>query len=371
VISARVPAFDLRRSLAWGTAWAMTVTIVEALAIHPIDAWGSIQQLLFWVMYWMAPLWCLVGAVFVWLASRSNRTTNLRTLIPIFIVLSALLSAVQPPIAWAFTSLIQGIVPSLERYMRESGLTPPLRENWLSIGLYLLWVNLFYGALLMTVCRLTLRDERMRHRLHQSAMARSRTQALLDAERLQALQAQIDPNLLLGSMQELKERYRGNPEGAERLLEALVEFMRCAMHGLRTSVSTVNAEVQLARAFAQLQRERGFEGAWRVIEEPASDPPLSHPFPSLLMLPLLALASEGGRPVLKVRSNQESSVLSLHGLAQGISGDLMLQVRSRLLALYGDRFDIETGSLTHSQLAITLHSNPLNPGHTHDESNGR
>jgi hypothetical protein len=368
VIAARAPAFDLRRSLIWGTTWAVTVTIVEALAISPVDAWGSARQLLFWLIYWIAPLWCLIGAAFVWLSTRAEGSGSLPRLIGGFLVLSVAASALQPVVSMGLIRLSRGVMPSLELAAREFNTVTPVPENWLSIGMYELWVNLFYGALLIIACRLTLRDQRLRHRLHQAAMARSRTQALLDTERLEALQTQIDPSLLLDSMQQLKGRYRENPENAERLLEALVEFMRYAMHGLRGSVSTVSAELKLARAFAHLQRERGFDGAWRVIEEPCAEPHASLPFPSLLILPLLALGGEGGRPVLKARSDGDRIVLSLHGLAQGVSADLMQQMRSRLLALYEGRFDIETGASAHGPLVITLRANPLDTGDKHDES---
>jgi LytS/YehU family sensor histidine kinase len=256
-------------------------------------------------------------------------------------------------------------LPSVGRYTREFGITTPLRENWTTLGLYELWVTLFYGALLITTRILTLRSEGIRRLIHQNAMARSRTQALLDDERLQALQAQIDPSLLLDSMQELKQRYRTNPEEAERLLEALVDFMRYAMQGLRAPVSTLFSELQLARAFVHLQRERGVGGVWRVVGEPSPDPQ-AYKFPSLLMLPLLALGGDSRNSVLRVRADKDQAVLSLHGIAQSISADLYQQIRSRLRALYGDRFTLEATSFSQSPLAITLHSNITTKGESHE-----
>jgi Histidine kinase len=371
VTPVREPVFDLWRSLAWGTTWAVTVSIVEALAISPLEAWGSREQLFFFLIYWTTPYWCGVGAVVVWLCARTARSGTLPGLIAGFIVLTIVSSAAWQPMSAVLIHLAEAALPSLERYAQGSSITRPTRENWLSIAFYMLWVNLFYGGLLVAVCRVTLRDERIRHRLHQAAMSRSRTQALLDAERLQALQAQIDPGLLLDSMQELKQRYRDNPQGAERLLEALVEFMRYAMHGLRHPISTLAAEVQLAAAFAQLQRERGVEGAWRVIEEPSVDPERSYKFPSLLMLPLLGLGGEDRRPVLTVRTNKDRGVLSLQGIGERISDELLQQMRSRFRALYGEGFAIETGSTLQSRLSITLHFSPLNPGESNDRSIGR
>jgi hypothetical protein len=148
------------------------------------------------------------------------------------------------------------------------------------------------------------------------------------------------------------------------LFEALVEFLRHAMHGLRNPVSTVDAELKLARAFVQLQQERGVHGGWRVIEEPAQivSP---HEFPSLLMLPLLALGGEGGRPMLRVRVQNGQTELSLHGLARGVSVELRQQIGARLRVLYGERFRFESLSPAYNQLAITLPSGGASPGESH------
>jgi hypothetical protein len=196
--------------------------------------------------------------------------------------------------------------------------------------------------------------DRTRQLLYQSAMARSRAAALLDDARLQALQSQIDPNLLLDSMQELDQRYRTNPDRAERLLEALVEFLRYAMHGLRVPVSTLKAELHLARAFSRLQLERGRGGVWRIVED--SEFPSAAPlkFPSLLMLQLLALGGDDEPAILRVRADRGQTVLSLHGLSRSVSAELHQQVRTRLYALYGERFQFDSDFPNPDQVRITL-----------------
>jgi hypothetical protein len=253
------------------------------------------------------------------------------------------------------------VFPGFERYTTAPWATVAQWSNWSTLSVYQLWETMFYGGLLVAARIFTVRVERTRHLLHQSAMARSRTEGLLDAARLQALQSQVDPNLLLDSMHELEQRYRVSPEHAERLLEALVEFLRYAMHGLRVPVSTLDAELQLARAFSQLQRERGVEGAWRIVEESAS-PGVAFKFPSLLMLPLLALGGEGGRPMLRVRADGGTAIVSLLGLSQSVSAELSQQVRARLYALYGKRFEFESLPSAPNQLRITLQPTPMPPG---------
>ncbi len=353
--------FGSRSAIYWGVTWGVGVGVVEYLAVAPIDDWGSMQQLLFWLLYWMMPYWCVVGCLFVGLADRHERSAHRGRFVAAFIALCAIAAVLQPLLSIGLVSLTTDVFPGFARYAAAAGATLTQWSNWSTISVYQLWETSFYGGLLVAARILTVRVERTRHLLHRSAMARSRTEGLLDAARLQALQSQIDPNLLLDSMHELEQRYRASPERAERLLEALVEFLRYAMHGLRVPVSTLGAEMQLACAFSQLQRERGMESAWRIVDE-STPPGIVFKFPSLLMLPLMALGGDGGRPMLRLRSESEQAVLSLHGLSRSVSPELSQQVQSRLYALYGKRFNFESHLSTPNQLRITLQPIPIPSG---------
>ena len=357
------PSFrSSRRGAAyWSITWGVGVGIIEYLTLAPTDDWGSLQQLLlFSLLYWLMPYWCVIGRLFVWLADHHERIASRGRSIAAFIALCALAAGLQPLLSIALIHLTTDAFSGFERYA-AAGATRPEWANWSTLSLYQLWVTLFYGGLLVAARIFTMRIERTRHLLHQSALARSRTDALLDAARLQALQSQIDPNLLLDSMQELEQRYRASPERAERMLEALVEFLRYAIQGLRVPVSTLEAELQLARAFSHLQHERGVQSAWRIVEEPA--PPTTTPFkfPSLMMLRLMALGGDGGRPMLRVQARSGETVLSLYDLSRSVSAELRQQISGRLHALYGERFRFECHLPTPHQLRITLQPTPTLP----------
>ena len=356
--------FSAQSATYWGVAWGVGVGVVEYLAVEPIDDWGSLKQLVFWLLNWMMPYWCVVGCLFVGLADRHEHIAQRGRFIAAFISLCVIAAVLQPLLSLGVVRLTTDAFPGFERYAEAAGAPRVQWSNWSTISLYQLWVTVFYGGLLVAARVFTVRAERTRHLLHQSAMARSRTEALLDAARLQALQSQIDPNLLLDSMQELEQRYRASPQRAERLLEALVEFLRYAMHGLRVPISTLDAELQLARAFSQLQQERGMDGAWRIVEEPT---PPTNPikFPSLLMLPLMALGGHGGRPMLRVRAERGQTVISLHGLSRSVSAELSRQVQGRLYALYGERFTFESPPSAAHQIRITLQPIPAPTGESH------
>lgn len=356
--------FGSRGATFWGISWAVAVGTIEYLIIAPFDAWGSIRQLVFWLLYWMMPYWCVIGCIFVGLADHYERTASWGRLTAALIAVCGLSAVLDPLLSIVLIRLTTAAFPGFERYAAELRDIEPTWGNWKTFSLYQLWEATFYGGLLVAARILAVRVERTNHLLHQCAIMRGRTDALLDEARLQALQSQIDPNLLLDSMRELDQRYRASPERAERLLEALVEFLRYAMHGLRVSVSTLAAELQLARAFSDLQHERGLEGAWRIVEESES-PCTPLKFPSLLMLQLLGLGGVGGRPMLRVRSQNGQTVLSLHGFSLSISIEFRQQMRARLYALYGERFDVESQLSYPHQLRITLQPLSIASGESH------
>jgi hypothetical protein len=340
---------NLRRMVSWAATWALAVMFVEHLALAPSQVL-RFGHLFLELLFWEATTWFLSGCLYVALSDAAERLSSTRARVTGWILWLGvwLVNAVAQPV------LLSGLTTAthLQQLAGDIGLVHA-SSDWLALALYNFWVSLFYGGLLTAAYALTLRAERTRSLLHASSMTRSRTDALLDAVRLQAMESQIDPILLLDSMQDLQLRYRSDPQAADRLLEALVEFLRCAMQGLRDRVSTVDGELRLARAYSHLQQERGIDAVWRVCEQSAPPLPAAQ-FPSLLMLPLLALAGKDSRPLLRAGTQGGRIILSLHGLAQAIPHELRQQLSSRLGSLYGDSFSVDCPPEPRSHLAITL-----------------
>jgi hypothetical protein len=317
------------------------------------------KELVPWFTYWLTPLWCGVsgaGVVLLLLVNQAERRRGWPAILAVYLAVCPLAGLLQEPLEVALLS-VWGTVPVSGSY------GSPLRP-WDASGLYHTWIFMFYGAILIAAYLATVRAERTRSLLHESKMARDRIEGLLDAERLRVLQAQIDPTLLLGTMRELELRYRSDPAQAERLLEALVEFLRCAMNGLRIANSTFGAEIELARAFAALQRERGVTDGWRVSNDDSAAA-AAMPFPSLLMLRLLALSAAGGRPLLRVRDHPDGVSLVLCGLAETVPADLRLQLDTQLSVMYGSRFRLEYSSTRPSQLTLVLQRESFTQGDVH------
>jgi Histidine kinase len=345
------PSRRRRRILAWGTAWGIAMTVVEQLAFTPGEAWATVSMLLWWLTNWLTPVWCLVGCIFVWLADRAARQHEIRGALLGWLTVAVTSAIVQPFLSNLVQTWIREFLPAAAAFTRRM----PLQPLTMPLTVYNLWINLFYGGLLMMAYSLTLRRERMRSLLHANAVARNHTQAILDEARLQAMQRQVDPALLLNSMGELEKRYRNEPDRAERLLETLVEFLRCAMPGLREPISTVEAELRLARAYVRLQEERGSGSGWSI--EELQNGALHAQFPSLLMLPLLALGADGSNSLLTTQSANGRVTLTLSGLREA-SLDFVQLLRTRLQSVYGEAFAVKRDPSIKTVLEITLIAEP-------------
>jgi hypothetical protein len=350
------PGRRWRRILAWGTAWGIAMTLIEQLVFTPGDAWVTVSMLVWWLTHWLTPVWCLVGCAFVWVADRAVRRHEVLGALLGWLSVAVASSNVQPFLSTVVQAWMLEVLPAAAAFATQETMPMPPQPLTMSLTVYNLWINVFYGGLLMMAYSLTLRRERVRSLLHANAVARNHTQGILDEARLQALQRQVDPALLLSSMGELEKRYRNEPEGAERLLETLVEFLRCAMPGLREPTSTVDTELRLARAYVRLQEERGSTSGWRIEEMQSGTLPAK--FPSLLMLPLLALGAEGSGPLLTTEAANGRVTLTLRG-CRDAPVDLVQLLRTRLQSIYGEDFALIRDPSTTTALQITLNTLPM------------
>lgn len=106
--------------------------------------------------------------------------------------------------------------------------------------------------------------------------------------RAQELQARIDPQLLFALLDALRELYRRDAARAERFLDGLIVFLRHALPRLRTAWPSLAREVELARAFVELQVLADRPAALKVSVAPSA---LHARFPPGILLPLLDTAS--------------------------------------------------------------------------------
>src|SRR5438552_3794706 len=86
-------------------------------------------------------------------------------------------------------------------------------------------------------------------------------------------------------MTEVQRRYATDPLAMARLLDALVDFLRAAMPGVRGGSSTLLAELSLATLYVKVRSElEPGRHTWAI----HTDGPMPDlPFPALMLLPVL------------------------------------------------------------------------------------
>jgi hypothetical protein len=350
-------SWSTRRILQWGVLWGLLLSAAEFFVNLPVHGMPLPAFLLWWLTVWPLPLWCLLGSVMLLLARRAERSGHWRA--PFLFGLAAALawSAYQPLHVLMMNEGWRDIAagPTLMAMAGTEITAFNLPLASLTLFAYNLWVSLFYGGLLVGGYALSVRNERMRTTLREAALVRGRTEALLGELRLQTLRSQIDPALLLAGLDEVQRLYRDQPDRADDLLERLVDFLRAAMPGLKTRHSTLHAEVRLAAACAALQWRMPGGARW-TIERPDALP--EWPFPSMLLLPVLAGAQAGASPRLIVQWVEGKVVLTVQDVGRRLSADIEQRTRLRLHALLGERVRLRANDSPQTQLVVELEPAP-------------
>jgi hypothetical protein len=348
----------LRQILVWSAMWSVLVLAAESPVVQDSHA-GVLESLAFWSLIFCPPIWCAAGCCYLTAARQAVLSARWGRLV----------------LAWLLISLCWGLIQlwpnvGFSRSLKiASSTSSRFLHSWhaaLQILPFTVWNSLFYGGLLVAAYALSLRSERNRLLLQDASIARGRTAALRGELALANLQRHVEPALLLDVMGEVELLYRSGTDRADELLARLVEFLRCAMPGLKGLASTLQAELQLAAAWTQLQRARAAGAAGDAPPAPlwtldiAPELP-AQAFPSQIMLPLLALAAPGSQPCLKVRHGEEGLRIEVHGLGQPLPASFSNHARLSLRSLLGPDFAFDTGAGPPISLALSLPPQP-NPG---------
>jgi Histidine kinase len=131
-------------------------------------------------------------------------------------------------------------------------------------------------------------DRQVAQALHAAELARVDTQRRTLEADLQAMQAQVEPAFLLGTLEDVGRLHETDPDTADRVLDALILFLRAALPHLRETTSTVSKEVDLARAYLSIAKVRLKDHLSFSIDVPEA----AHEarMPPMVLLPLLESA---------------------------------------------------------------------------------
>lgn len=170
--------------------------------------------------------------------------------------------------------------------------------------LYGLWQLAFWGSAGAALHASDLRHKRSTVALRKGELARLRSERRLAEMRLSALHAQVEPEFVLTTLDTVERLYDRDVEAADRVLDALIQFLREATPLLRRQTSSIDQECRLLHLYLRvLGAASGLVDDVSVAVEPsARDMPL--PPGILVSLAQQVLGSLAGGPArFQVRSS--------------------------------------------------------------------
>lgn len=195
------------------------------------------------------------------------------------------------------------------------------------------------------------------------------SQAVLASD-LKALQAQIEPHFLYNTLANTRYLVRHQPERALDMLDHLIAYLRSALPDLRSPMSTLGRECELAGHYLALMAIR--YGDRLSVSIDCEDGVGDLPLPPLMLMPLVENAVQhgvephAGEVMVAVSARLDAGLVRVavrdNGAGVGIavlgSGVGLRNVRQRLEALYGAaaslRLSMGTDGWTAAELTFPL-----------------
>jgi hypothetical protein len=216
-----------------------------------------------------------------------------------------------------------------------------------------LWMHTTYFLLAVWYYESMDRTRRSMVALRESELTRRGAERWLLELRLGSLQAGLDPRVLFDTLDEAGRLYRSQPAAAERLLDALIHYLRRALPQLRQLQSTLEQQVALALAFLRVLRTP--KGEPLEIEAVVDATAADGRFPPMVVQPICdALArltmtsDEPGRVTISVtRENDRARLyLSARPVETEPARDRLEQVRHTLLTMFGPAVRLDASGPT-------------------------
>jgi len=218
--------------------------------------------------------------------------------------------------------------------------------------------GMFWGVVFFTATGITVgivaamllvyreREARAHANLKTSESTRYQLEKQVLEARLKLMQAQIEPHFLFNTLANVQHLVETNPPLAGRTLESLIAYLRAALPQMREDGTTLGREVNLARAYLDIQQLR--MGSRMQFSIEVADAPAGAVFPPMMLLTLVENAIKHGLDPLQqggaihISAALDDGVLTVsvadtgQGLleASGI-GVGLVNIRERLAALYG------------------------------------
>ncbi|HJQ64713.1 MAG TPA: histidine kinase, partial [Burkholderiales bacterium] len=184
-------------------------------------------------------------------------------------------------------------------------------------------------------------------RIHQADLQRVQIDRRMTEARLESLRAQIEPHFLFNTLANIRELYRTEPGRGRKLLRNFVAYLRAALPRMRDDETTLEQEVDLARAYLEVLKVRMGHRLDVRLDIPNDLAGL--PFPPLALSTLAENAikhglnplPEGGTIEIVARAENGHLRVTVADTGAGLqrtsgTGSGLANLRARIAALYGD-----------------------------------
>jgi hypothetical protein len=144
------------------------------------------------------------------------------------------------------------------------------------------------GGLIVAVVEVNLHRLRTQRAIEDATREQAGMARQLLESRLAAMQAQVEPQFLFDSLVDVQALYERDTHQGAGILDRLIAYLRVALPRLRESGSTVQAEVELVRAYLQVVAAR-HNGVPAAVFQVAPEAECERFYP-MLLLPLVQRA---------------------------------------------------------------------------------
>jgi hypothetical protein len=164
-------------------------------------------------------------------------------------------------------------------------------------------------------------------------------------EELRSAQATVDPEFLFDTLADIDRRFESDANVAQRLLDALIRYLRAALPANDDVVGTLGHQAVLVRAYLDIETIRSAGRLQGQVDMPSELE--SRPFAPALVLPLVALAASdsgeaGSDSHVKVRASVQGALLVIEVESdvkqRGLTAErqsTLDSLRQRVSVLYG------------------------------------
>ena len=177
--------------------------------------------------------------------------------------------------------------------------------------------------------------------------ARAREEKQMLSARLQLLQAQVEPHFLFNTLANVQHLIETDATTASQMLGSLIRYLRAALPRMREQASTLAREIEMVRAYLEIQCVRMSDRLRFEIDIP--DTLLSGAMPPMMLISLVENAvkhgidplPEGGRIRITAADTPVGMRVSVADTGAGLSehvgiGIGLSNIRERLVTLHGN-----------------------------------